>query len=174
MKVRPIRDADWPRLQDFVRRHFGFSHIPDRRFHEHWFRNPFGDDDWGGRLLERPDGSLAGALMVIALPCWFEGRATTGAYLSTGVVEADARDQGRGAALYLWAYRSFPVVIAMSGNAQSAPLNALLGREIPGVAMRRFLRLNRAESLALCRSEDRSGVTGPLAPSPFTPGHAKL
>jgi len=165
MRLRPIGDADWPRLQDFVRRHFGFSHIPDRRFHEHWFRNCFGAglerggeaaSGWDGRLLERADGTLAGALLVIALPCWFAGRETTLGYLSTGVVEDDARERGQGAGLYLWAYRSFPVVLAMSGNALSAPLNALMGRDIPGVSMRRFLRLNRTEAVALCRPEGRA------------------
>ncbi len=168
MKLRPILDADWPRLQDFVRRHFGFSHIPDRRFHEHWFRNPFGDG-WGGMMLERPDGSIAGALLVIVLPCWFAGRETTLGYLSTGVVEDDARDKGMGAALYLWAYRAFPVVLAMSGNALSAPLNALMGRDIPGVTLRRFLRLNRPESLELCRAEDRPGLAASVQPAAAPP-----
>ena len=165
MKIRPIEDADWPRLQDFVRRHFGFSHVPDLRFHQHWFRNPFGDG-WSGRLLERPEGSLAGALMVITLPGWFNGRETTLGYLSTGVVEDDARDRGMGAALYLWAYRCFPIVLAMSGNALSAPLNALMGQELPGTTMRRFLRLNRPGSLNLCRDQDRARVTAPIGPAP--------
>ena len=168
MKLRAIRDADWPRLQDFVRRHFGASHIPEREFHEHWFRNPFADG-WGGRLLERPDGTLAGALMVIVLPCWFAGRETTLGYLSTGVVEEDAREKGQGAALYLWAYRAFPVVLAMAGNALSAPLNALMGRDIPDVAMRRFLLLNRPEALDLCRLEDRVAVVAPPVSPPALP-----
>ncbi len=168
MKLRPILDGDWPRLQDFVRRHFGFSHIPDRRFHEHWFRNPFAaeGEPWGGRLLERADGSLAGALMVIVLPAWFAGRETRLGYLSTGVVEADARKAGQGAALYLWAYRAYPLVLAMAGNELSAPLNALMGRDIPGVAMRRFLRLNRPEALALCPPGEAGRVSVLPAPPP--------
>ena len=167
MKLQPITDGDWPRLEDFVRRRFGATHIPERRFHEHWFRNPFGKG-WGGRLLERGDGSLAGALLVIRVPGWFAGRETTLAYLSTGVVEADARETGQGAALYLWAYRTFPVVVAMGGNAFSAPLNELLGRSLPGLAMRRFLRLNRPGALDLCRPEERAAVTAPVGPAPTT------
>ncbi len=159
MKIRAITDRDWPRLQDFVRAHFGFSHIPDRRFREHWFRNPFSEETWGGRLLERDDGTLAGALMVIVLPGWFAGKETRIAYLSTGVVEEDARAKGQGAALYLWAYRSFPLVLAMAGNELSAPLNALMGQDIPGVAMRRFLRLNRPEALDLCKPDARPDVS---------------
>lgn len=175
MIVRPVRDADWPQLQAFARRHFGPTHLPDRRFHDHWFKTPFGGDlggettaseSWGGMMLERPDGTMAGALLVIVLPFWFAGQATTGCYLSTGVVEADARDRGLGAALYLWAYRTFPVVLAMAGNAMSAPLNALMGQDLPGVAMRRFLRPNQPGFLDLCRPQDRALVTAPPAPLP--------
>ncbi len=171
MKLRPIVDGDWPRLEDFVRRHFGFSHIPDRRFHEHWFRYPFAakGEAWGGRLLERPDGSLAGALTVIVLPAWFAGRETRLGYLSTGVVEEDARKEGQGAALYLWAYRAYPLVLAMAGNALSSPLNALMGRDIPGVAMRRFLRLNRPEALTLCPAGEAGKVAVLPAPPPAPP-----
>lgn len=168
MKVRPIGDADWPRLETFARKHFGFSHIPNRQFHEHWFRNPWGEG-WGGRVLERPDGTLAGALMVIVLPGWFAGRETTLGYLSSGVVEEDARQRGQGAALYLWAYRTFPLVLAMGGNANSAPLNDLMGEAIPGVALRRFLRLNRAACLNLCRPEDRPAVDARPQPRAVPP-----
>ncbi len=152
MRLRAIGDSDWPRLKDFIARHFGFSHVPERAFNRHWFSNPF-HGGWAAMALERPDGAFAGVMMFIVVPCWLAGRQTRLGWISNGVVEEDAQRTGEGAKLYLWAYRTFPVVGAMSGNDVSGPINALMGEEVPGLRMRRFVRLHDRRAMVMARPD---------------------
>ena len=123
------------------------SHNSNLQFNRHWFRcrgvapeQEQGLDGWTGLVLE--DGSIVGVMMFISVSARFEGRSLPMAWISTGVVEEDARGIGGGAQMYLWIYKNFPIVGALSGNELSRPINALMGHEIPNLSMRRFLSVH--------------------------------
>ena len=157
MKIRPFTDADWPAFCRFADKYFGISHNTDRAFNEHWFKASR-SDEWTVMVLDGPDGHMAGIMMVIVVAGWFAGRETRLAWISTGVVEEEARTTGAGAGLFLWVYRTFPLVGAFSGNEFSLPMNDLMGQDIPGVAMRRFIYVHDRRTAALCLAEDRKPV----------------
>lgn len=148
-RQRAFTDADWPALADFARRRFGPCHPPDLPFNEHWFRTPW-HRQWAIRLLENEAGALAGAMCAIVVRAKFGAKTAPLAWISSGAVNDDARALGAGSQLYFWVYKSFPLVGALSGNENSLPINSVLGRDIPGVGMRRHLFVHRAEAVALC------------------------
>jgi hypothetical protein len=148
MKMRPIREADWPAIRDFADRHFGMSHNTNAAFNEHWFRcrgiAPEQEaelDGWAGLVIVDGD-RLLGIMMFIITAAQFAGASSPMAWISTGVVDDEARAVGAGAPLYLWIYKKFPIVGALSGNALSGPINSLMGHEIPGVSMCRHLAVH--------------------------------
>lgn len=148
MKMRPMRDSDWPRFCEFAHRHFGMSHNANPDFNQHWFRcrgiAPEQEaelDGWSGLVIEDGD-SLVGIMMFIITSAQFDGASRPMVWISTGVLEDQARAVGAGAPLYLWIYKKFPIVGALSGNSLSGPINSLLGHEIPGVTMCRHLAIH--------------------------------
>ena len=155
MKTRLFQDGDWEQFQSFAHKHFGTSHNDDRRFNEYWFKDQ-SRSEWTAAVLEEPERGLAGVLMILLMPAWFAGKPVRMAWISTGVVDPAARARGAGASLFLWVYRTFPLVGALSGNEFSLPINSLMGLDIPGVAMRRFVRLHDARALDLCQADGRA------------------
>lgn len=149
-RQRAYAEKDWPAFADFVRRRFGQCHAPDLTFNEFWFRTPW-HRQWAIRLLGDAAGGLAGAMCAIVVRAKFGAKRTTLAWISSGAVSDDARAAGAGSQLYFWVYKSFPLVGALSGNENSLPINSVLGRDIPGVAMRRFLSVHRVEAAELCQ-----------------------
>ena len=148
MKMRPMQSSDWPRFCDFAARHFGMSHNANPTFNQHWFRcrgiAPEQEaelDGWSGLVIEDGD-RLLGIMMFIITSAQFNGGSSPMTWISTGVVEDEARAVGAGAPLYMWIYKKFPIVGALSGNALSGPINSLLGHEIPGVSMCRHLAIH--------------------------------
>ena len=146
-----MTDSDWPDFVAFARKHFGMSHNSNLQFNRHWFRcrgvapeQEQGLDGWTGLVLE-DEGSIVGVMMFISVSARFEGRSLPMAWISTGVVEEDARGIGGGAQMYLWIYKNFPIVGALSGNELSRPINALMGHEIPNLSMRRFLSVHHPD-----------------------------
>lgn len=163
MKIRPITDADWPAFASFAAENFGASHTNNRAFNDHWFRRsgiaPDTDrklNGWTGLMVEGSDGAFVGAMMMIVVKAWFAGEAVPMAWISTGVVNEDGRALGAGAGLYMWIYRNFPLVGGLSGNAFSMPINNLLGQDIPGLTMRRFIYVHGANAVNLCLPESQA------------------
>ena len=107
-------------------------------------------------------------MMVIVVPAKFGDRIVPLAWISDTAVDDTARKRGAGAALFLWVYKTFPVVGAMSSNEESLPLNALLGLDIPGVKMRRFIYVHDRRTANLCLPAGRPAVLA-AAGSPLLP-----
>lgn len=167
MKMRPMSDSDWPAFCAYADRHFGMSHNTDPIFNQHWFRcrgvAPEQEDKldgWNGLVLE-DDGQIVGIMVFIVLRASFAGKSYPMAWISTGVVQDEARSVGAGSQLYLWIYRNFPLVGALSGNDLSRPINALMAHEIPGLAMRRYIMMHDAHVSELM-PENFAGDVSPL------------
>lgn len=163
MITRALTDADWPVFAAFIEQHFGQSHNTARAFNEHWFRTSR-HDGWAVRLLEGPGRTIVGALTAIVVPAWFGGREVPLAWISNGAVEDDVRARGGGARLILWAYQTFPLVGALSGNEFSRPLHDRLGISVPGLHMRRFIRIHDKRAADLCQSANRDVVRAAARP----------
>jgi hypothetical protein len=157
MKSRAFTDDDWPEFERFAAKHFGPSHMTDRRFNEHWFRTPW-YDSWAARVIQNAEGRVIGMMMTIVVPAKLGDQVVPLAWISSAAVEDAARERGTGAALYLWVYKTFPLVGAMSSYENSLPLHALLGRNIPGVKMRRFICVHDKRAANLCLPANRSAV----------------
>lgn len=157
MNLRALRDDDWPRFEAFASKHFGQSHNIDRAFNEHWFRTSR-CDGWAIRILEDATGDFVGVITVIVVPARFAGRDVLLGWISSGAVEESARARGAGARLLLWAYQTFPLIGAMSGNEFSTPLHDLLGIAVSGLGMRRFIYIHDQRAANLCRSAERAAV----------------
>lgn len=169
MKSRPFTDSDWPAFVAFAHQHFGQSHNTDRAFNEHWFRNRW-HDGWAARVLEESDGSIAGVLMLVIVPVRFRNEPSTLAWISSGAVTDAARGRGAGAQLLLWAYQSYPMVAAASGNDFSAPLHDLLGVSAPGLWMRRFIVVHDSRAAELCRPGEGGVVANARVETAAVPG----
>ena len=63
-----------------------------------------------------------------------------------------------GASLYMWVYRGFPLVGALSSNEWSLPLNETLGIGIPSVTMRRFVFVHDPAVADFCKDGHRQRV----------------
>lgn len=154
MKSLQLSDNHWPDFVAFGDKHFGISHIRDRRFNEHWFRDR-ATGRWTARVLVADDQRVVGIMMLIVVRAKFDDQIVPFAWISTGAVEGFETRAGAGAGLYFWAYKSFPIVGAMSGNENSIPINALLGDDIKGVSMRRFIYIHHHKALDLCLTKDK-------------------
>ena len=157
MRLRSFTDADLQKLETFARRHFGSSPLSDRAFNEHWFQTSR-YDGWAVKVLDDEEGRIMGIMMVIVVQAKFGSRTVPLAWISSAAVEERARARGAGSQFYLWVYKAFPLVGAMSGNENSLPLNQLLGMEIDGVRMRRFISVHRRQAANLCVPEKRRAV----------------
>jgi len=157
MRLRSFTDADWPEFKNFASNHFGPSHVTDRAFNEHWFQTSR-YDGWAVKVLEDEEGRVAGMMMVIVVRAKFGTSTVPLAWISSAAVEERARMRGTGSQFYLWVYKAFPLVGAMSGNENSLPLNQVLGMEIPGVRMRRFISVHYRQAANLCVPEKRRAV----------------
>ncbi len=165
MKLRPFTDGDWPQFVAFAERHFGPSHLTDRSFNEHWFRR----GEWTVRVLE-DEGTISGMMMTIVVPAKFGETETELAWISSAAVERQVQQRGGGAALYVWAYRSFPLVGAMSSNEDSFPINAVMAQDIEGVAMRRYVWVHDARAERLCLPAGRATVRAAVRRAPTPAG----
>lgn len=101
---------------------------------------------------------MAGAMMAIVVPMKFGDRVVPLAWISSGAADETARCRGAGSHLYFWVYKTFPLVGAMSGNEYSLSINSVLGRDISGVRMRRFIRIHDRRTLNLCLPDRRGRV----------------
>jgi hypothetical protein len=157
MRIRKLTDADWLEFVAFGERYFGRTHNSDRGFNEFWFKRD-SQQGWTGMVLENPEGKIAGVMMFLVTPCWFAGEKQEVAWISTGVVDEASRTKGGGALLYLWGYRNYPIVCALSGNSFSNPINDRLGISIPGVQMLRHVYVNSERALTFCQPGNREHV----------------
>ncbi|MBI4365603.1 MAG: hypothetical protein HY543_02170 [Deltaproteobacteria bacterium] len=115
------------------------------------------------KIIEDRQGRIRGAMMVIVVQGYFADQVVPFAWISSGVVDEEARAMGAGAGLYCWVYQSFPLVGAMSGNQNSRPINAALGLDIPGVAMERFIAVHRPQTAELCPAPYRDALAAAIA-----------
>lgn len=167
-KIRPLVDNDWPKFVCFAEEHFGFSHITEKSFNEHWFKTKQGDG-WVARVLEDENKKIRGVMMAIVVKGRFAGEIVPLAWISSGAVDEEARKRGAGAFFYFWIYQSFPLVGAMSGNEFSTPINATLGLDIPGVTMERFIAIHRQRTADLCLVKNQKEVLEAMSRRPAIP-----
>lgn len=156
-RLRAMEDGDWPALSAFARTHFGPSHLSERDFNEHWF-GPVRHGRWIARVLQADDGRIAGFMLSILVQAKFGDTTAPLAWISNAAVEPEAKQKGAGAQFYLWIYKSFPLVGAMSGNEESLPINSVLGLDIPNTQMKRFIALHSRRTAELCLPEFRHRV----------------
>lgn len=154
---RLLIEADWPNFVLFAKKHFGqFLHF-DRKFNQHWFYANQ-SDKWSVRIIEDPQRGIVGVMQVILVPVKFGSQSTQLAWISNAAVEEDFLHQGSGAFLYLWVYKTFPLVGAMSGNELSGPINNSMAMDIPQVKMRRFIYIHNNRTINLCLPHERKAV----------------
>jgi hypothetical protein len=149
LKIRQFKDEDWPKFCQFVSENIEGRHCIDKKFNEHWFKT-LRYDGWSCMMLEALDGHLAGIMMFIIVPVWFAGQEHQMAWISTTAVDSESQVRGAGAMLYLWGYRTFPIVGGLAGNENSNPINDQLGQKVDGIYMRRYLYLHTPKVAELC------------------------
>ncbi len=155
---RQLQDDDWQQFKSFCREYIGPSHNNNRAFNEHWFKTGR-ENGWNAQVLVDSNGDIRGVTMYILVNAKFGDEILPLAWSSTTVLRNFEQEKGAGARLYLWIYRRFPLVGAMSGNKNSLPISATLGQEIPGVKMNRFIRVHDPEKASgLCLPENRNVV----------------
>ena len=104
--------------------------------------------------LQSDNGKIHGIMMLIIVPIWVDGKISTMAWISTGVVDEIYQKKGLGASLYIWAYRKYDLVGALSGNEKSIPINNKLGKSKKNVYMRRFLVIHQSNVSLLCQNNN--------------------
>lgn len=158
LQQRSFRDDDWGQFQSFCKEHFGPTHNDSREFNRYWFKTGR-EPGWSIQALVDDEDLIRGLMAYILVDAKFGQDTLPLAWISSTAVEDFENERGAGARLYLWIYRHFPLIGAMSGNENSEPLNKTLGQDIDGVSMDRYIKVHDIEGSArLCTQEGRRKI----------------
>src|SRR5262245_54170470 len=117
--IRLMQDGESEAVAEFVQRHFGSYQVSDPEFTQHWFQR---GDGHTVVVHVRADGSMAGVMMLIRMPARMRGRDVQMNWISSILVEDDARKVGAGARMLHWAHYTLELVGSMCGNDASLPI----------------------------------------------------
>ena len=161
-----MTDVDWNDFARFAEKNFVSSHPIDRHFNEFWYRRSNGS--WTISLAKKEDNSIAAISMMIEVPGRICNIVTPFTWMSTALAEVDVRRSGVGGQLLFQSHRELPLIGCTCANENTLPINEVLGLDIFGLQMRRFVYIFTPKCLSIVKPTSRAIVL-PLVKNPHQP-----